>query len=128
MDNPFTRKQLDARLEAERDMIMLYAESCFLSIQVLSGDLSGMKRLEQLDADLGQVEHRLHRIAVALFRLGVPAGNIHCLDEQERLDLFEAHFADPETPVSCSEGLFGPEDMREMLRDLYGSLQVNAAT
>ena len=128
MDNPFIKKQLNARLEAERDMIALYAESCFLSIQVLSGDLSDLGRLEQLDDDLTQAEHRLHRIVAALLRLGVSGNNICCLDEQERLDLFEAHFTDPDTLSSCSEGLFGQEDLREMLRDLSGSLQEEAIT
>ena len=128
MDNPFIKKQLDAKLEAERDMIVLYAESCFLSIQVLSGDLSDLGRLEQFDEDLTQAEHRLHRIVAALLRLGVSGNNICCLDEQERLDLFEAHFADPDTLPSYFKGLFGQEDLREILSVLSGSLQAEAIT
>ena len=124
MDNPFVKKQFEAKLEAERDMIVLYAESCFLNIQVLSGDLSNLERLEQLGEDLTQAEHRLHRIVAALLRLGVSRDNICCLDEQKRLDLFEVYFVDPETMTSYFEGLFGREDLREILSDLSGSLQV----
>ena len=94
MDNPFVKKQLEAKLEAEKDIIVLYAKSCFLNIQVLSGDLSNLERLEQLGEDLTQAEHRLHRIVAALLNVGVSRSNISCLDEQRRLDLFEAHFAD----------------------------------
>jgi len=128
MDNPFITKQMNARLAAERDMIVLYAESCFLNIQVLSGDLSGVERLEKLGEELSQAEHRLCRTEAALLRLGVSPAAIHCLDEQERLDLFVAHFADPDTLTSCLQGLFGQDDLREMLGDLYGSLQVKTIT
>lgn len=125
MDNPFIKKQLDAKLDAERDIIMLYAESCFLNIQVLYGDLSELGRLEQLSEALTQAEQCLHGIVAALLRIGVARNAICHLDEQEQLDLFEAHFTDPEAATSHIEGLFCEEDLREMLSDLTGPLHAD---
>ena len=128
MDNPFIKKQLDAKLDAERDIIALYAESCFLNIQVLYGDLSDLDRLEQLSEALTLAEQRIHGTVAALLRIGVPANRIPRLDEQERLDLFEAHFTDPEASTPHLDGLFAEDDLREMLNDLSGPLHAELIT
>ena len=128
MDNPFIKRQLDAKLEAERDIIRLYAESCFLNIQVLYGDLSNLERLEWLSEALTQAENAMHRTIAALRRLDVPSHAITRLDEQERLELFQAHFSDPESLTPHLESLFGQDDLREMLNDLSGPLMADALT
>ena len=125
MINPFIKKQMEAKLDAERDIITLYAESCFLNIQILYGDLSDLARLEQLCEALTAAEQQLHRTVAALLRIGVPGEGISCLDDEERLELFTAHFTDPNVSVSHIEGLFRQEDLREMLSDLSWPLQAD---
>ncbi|HHH43477.1 MAG TPA: hypothetical protein ENK49_05000 [Gammaproteobacteria bacterium] len=122
MENPFVKKQLDDRLEAEQDLIVMYAESCYLSIRVLSGDLSEVDRLEQLTEALTRLGRRIGDIDAALRRLDTPAGDIRHLDEQQQLDLFTAHFADLQVPGSDLDGRFASEDLREMLSELYAFL------
>ena len=124
MDNPFAKKMLDEKLEAERDIVCLFAESCFLNILILYGDLSCLDRLEELSEALALAECRLHRLVEAVQRIGVAKNKICCLDDQEKLDLFEAHFDHPGVSIPHLEGVFRREDMREMLSDLSGSLQV----
>ncbi|GEM_PF-6775427 len=122
MDNPFVKRQLDTRLEAERDLIVMYAQSCYLSIRVLSGELSEVHCLEQLTEALTRLARRIGDIDAALRRLDTPAGDIRRLDEQEQLDLFTAHFADLQVPGSYFDGRFASEDLREMLSELYAFL------
>lgn len=122
MDNPFVKKQLDARLEAEQDLIVMYAQSCYLSIRVLSGELSEVDHLEQLTEALTRLRRRIRDIDAALRRLDTPAGDIQRLDEQEQLDLFTAQFADLRVPGNYFDGRFASEDLREMLSELYAFL------
>ena len=121
-DNRFIRRQLHATLEAERKIVCLYAESCFLNIQIVldnvSSNVSSMERLEQLADELTQAERRFQLSRAALHRLGVTGSEIAGLSEQERLELFEAHFKDPHASSSFLRGLFERSDLREMLDDI----------
>jgi len=47
-DNRFIRRQLDTTLKAERKIVCLYAEFCFLNVQIVLHNVSSMERLEQL--------------------------------------------------------------------------------
>jgi hypothetical protein len=53
-----------------------------------------------------------------LHRLGVPASEIACLSQQQRLELFEAHFTDPNASSSFLRGLFERSDLQQMLDDI----------
>jgi hypothetical protein len=117
-DNRFIRRQLHATLEAERKIVCLYAESCFLNIQIVLDNVSSMERLEQLADELTQAERRFQLSRAALHRLGVTGSEIAGLSEQERLELFEAHFKDPHASSSFLRGLFERSDLREMLDDI----------
>jgi len=117
-DNRFIRRQLDARLEAERKIVCLYAESCFLHIQIVLDNVSSMERLEQLADELTQAERRFQLLRAALHRLGVTGSEMAGLSEQERLELFEAHFKDPHASSSFLRGLFERSDLRDMLDDI----------
>jgi hypothetical protein len=117
-DNRFIRRQLDAMLEVERKIVYLYAESCFLNIQIVLGNASNMERLEQLADALAQAERQFQLARAALHRLGVPSSEIAGLSEQERLELFEVHFKDPHASSSFLRGLFERSDLRDMLDDI----------
>jgi len=129
-DNRFIRRQLDATLEAERKIICLYAESCFLNIQIVLGsasnfcNLSHMDRLEQLASALAQAERQFLLSRAALHRLGVPRSEMAGLSEQERLELFEVHFKDPHASASFLRGLFERSDLRDMLDDISAPFPV----
>ena len=118
IDNPFIRRQLEAAREAERDIICLYAESCFLNIQIVLGNLCMMDRLERLSDALTKSEQRLQLSRAALRRVGVPAAKIPDLSEQERLELFETHFRDPNASSSFLRELFERSDLQQMLDDI----------
>lgn len=121
-DNRFVRKQLNARLESEREVICLFAESCFLGMQVLQGDLSHMRALERVTDALTRAEHKLHTITAAIHRTGVPALEIPGLDEEERLRLFQSHFTAPDVSPDILATLIGELDLREILNDISPSL------
>ena len=103
-DNRFIRRQLDATFEAERKMVCLYAESCFLNIQIVLGNVANMDKLEQLADELIQAERQFQLSRAALHRLGVSSSEIAGLSEQERLELFELHFKDPQCLPPFLEG------------------------
>ena len=117
-DNRFIRRQLGAMLDAERRVVCLYAKSCFLNIQIVLGNVSNMDRLEQLADALAQAERQFHLSRAALHRLGVSSAEMAGLSEQERLELFEVHFKDPEASCSFLRGLFERSDLRDMLDDI----------
>ena len=117
-DNRFIRRQLDAALEAERKIVCLYAESCFLNIQIVLGDVADLDKLEPLADAMIQAERQLQRSRAALHRLGVPSSEMVGLTESERLELFERHFKDPQVPSSFLRGLFERSDLRAMLDDM----------
>jgi len=117
-DNRFIRRQLDATFEAERKMVCLYAESCFLNIQIVLGNVANMDKLEQLADELIQAERQFQLSRAALHRLGVSSSEIAGLSEQERLELFELQFKDPQMPSSFLRGLFERSDLRDMLDDI----------
>jgi hypothetical protein len=117
-DNRFIRRQLNATLEAERKIVGLYAEFCFLNIQIVLDSLYDMDRLEQLADELAQAERRFQLSRAALHRLGVPNSAITGLGEQERLEIFEEHFRDPRASSGFLRGLFERSDLREMLDDI----------
>ena len=118
VDNRFIRRQFDAMLDAERRIVRLYAESCFLTIQIVLGDVLEMDRLEQLADDLVEAELKLQLLQRALNRLGVPSAEMARLSEHERLDLFEAHFKDADASMSSYPALFERSDLRQMLDDI----------
>jgi len=117
-DNRFIRRQLDAMLELERKIVYLYAESCFLNIQIVLCNSSNMDRLEQLADALVQAERQFQLSRAALHRLGVSGSEMAGLSEQERLELFEVHFNDPHASSSFLRGLFERSDLRVMLDDI----------
>jgi len=117
-DNHFIRRQLDATLEAERKIVCLYAESCFLNIRTVLDNVFSMERLEQLADELTQAERQFQLARAALHRLGVPVSEVAGLSEQERLELFEVHFKDPHASSSFLRGLFERSDLRDMLDDI----------
>ena len=118
IDNRFISRQLDATLEAERNIVCLYAESCFLNIQIVLGNAANMDKLEQLADALIQAERQFQLSRAALHRLGISTSEIASLSEQERLELFEAHFQDPHVPSGFLKGLFERSDLRDMLDDI----------
>jgi hypothetical protein len=117
-DNRFIRRQLDAMHEAEREIVYLYAESCFLNIQIVLGNVSNMDKLEQLADALVQAERQFQLSRAALHRLGVPSSEMAGLSEQQRLELFEVRFKDPHASSSFLRGLFERSDLRDMLDDI----------
>ena len=117
-DNRFICRQLDAALEAERRIVRLYAESCFLNIQIVLGDAANMDKLEQLADAMIQAERQFQLTRAALYRLGVPRSEMVGLSEQERLELFELHFTDPHASSSFLRGLFERSDLQQMLDDI----------
>lgn len=120
-DNVFVRRTLDDILAVEREMICVYAESCFLNIQILQGNLSCMDRLDYLMAELSRAERQRELLRGALRRIRVPCSSGCHLDENECLDLFEAHFTASDVAPLPVKGIFRRSDFRDMLSDIYES-------
>ena len=117
-DNRFIRRQLNATLDTEREIVRLYAQSCFLHIRIVLGSVFDMDKLEQLADELVRAERQFQVLQRALTRLGVPGAEIARLSEQERLDIFEAHFKDADASANFYRGLFERSDLRQMLDDI----------
>ena len=118
-ENIFVRKTYDDMLAIEREMICVYAESCFLSIQIIQGNLNCMDRLDQLAAELSLAERRREMFRRALHRIQVPASGGCHLEEQECIDLFQEHFTANDIAPLPLKGVFRRADFREMLSDIY---------
>lgn len=117
--NVFVHKTYNDMLTVEREMICVYAESCFLSIQVIQGNLSCIDRLDHLAAELARAEQQLELLRRALHRIGVAvSANCH-LEEQECIDLFQDNFTANDIAPLPLKGVFGRSDFQDMLNDIY---------
>lgn len=118
-DNVFVRKTYNDMLAAEREMIRVYAESCFLSIQVIQGNTNCIDRLDNLAAELSLAEGRREMFRRSLHRIQIPASGGCHLEEQECIDLFQENFTANDIAPLPLKGVFRRSDFREMLSDIY---------
>ena len=91
-NNPFVQRQLAQLSHFERELIRLYAESCYSDIQAAHGNRSCMERAGQLQDAVHLASARLQRQRARLRRLGVAPSAIPALGTRERVALFEATF------------------------------------
>lgn len=84
------QRQLVQVCQLERELVGLYAETCYCGIQAAYGNRSSMERAAQLDDSLHEIQRRLARVYARLRRLDVPPDAVTHLDAGERLALFEA--------------------------------------
>ncbi len=102
----------------ERDLIRLYAESCYANIQAAYGNRSCMERTERLANTLCAVEKRLSAVKARLRRIGVPGLAMSGLDEQQRLSLFEAVFRRHDVALGTGHTAFDRRQLGSMLEDI----------
>jgi hypothetical protein len=117
-DNPFVKPMLQSLYAIERDIIRLYAESCYTNIQAAHGNLSSMERIEGLADTLCAAEQRLYALQARLRRIGVPRLAMAGLDQQQRLSLFEAEFKRHDTVFTTAQTLFDRQQLCCMLEDI----------
>jgi hypothetical protein len=102
----------------ERDIIRLYAESCYTNIQAAHGNLSCMERCERLANALSAAEQRLSAVKARLRRIGVPRLAVSGLDNQQRLALFEAAFRRHDAAFAARQTSFDRRQLGSMLEDI----------
>jgi hypothetical protein len=117
-DNPFVKPLLQSMFAIERDIIRLYAESCYTNIQAAQGNLSCMERIEGLADALCAAEQRLYALQARLRRIGVPRLAMAGLDSQQRLSLFEAEFKRHDAVFTTPQAAFDRQQLSCMLEDI----------
>ena len=120
LNNPFVKRRLDRLYAVEREIIRLYAETCYTNIQAAYGNLSCMERLQQLGEALDAAGQRLRMLKRGLRRLGVPPLAMISLDDLERLSLFEADFKRHDAAFAVQHERFGRQQLYTMLNDIAG--------
>jgi hypothetical protein len=120
LNNPFVKRQLDRMYAVEREIIRLYAETCYTNIQAAHGNLSCMERLQQLGDALETADRSLRVLKRGLRRLGVPPLAMISIDDLERLSLFEADFKLHDAAFAAQHELFGRQQLYTMLNDIAG--------
>lgn len=118
LNNPFVKRRLERLYAVEREIIRLYAETCYTNIQAAHGNLSCMERLQQLGEALEAAFQRLRALKRGLQRIGVPPSAMISLDDLERLSLFEADFKRHDAAFAAQQDLFGRQQLYTMLNDI----------
>lgn len=121
LDNRFVQRQLERLYAVEREIIRLYAETCYSSIQAAYGCRSSVTRVEQLTEAIQRAGRSLCAIKAELRRLGVPREQIVSLDDLQRLNLFEAQFRRHDAAFAGVEDIFGRRQLAAMLSDITGT-------
>jgi hypothetical protein len=116
--NLFVKPLLQSMHSIERDIVRLYAESCYTNIQAAHGNLSCMERMEQLADALCAAERRWYALRARLRRIGVPKFAISGLDERQRLALFEAEFNRHDPAFATQHAAFDRQQLCNMLEDI----------
>ena len=117
-NNHFVRPLLQSMYAVERDIIRLYAESCYTNIQAAHGNLSCMERTERLANALCAAEQRLSAVKARLRRIGVPRLAMSGLNDQQRLLLFEAAFRRHDAAFGAGRTAFDRRQLGSMLEDI----------
>jgi len=120
VNNLFVKRRLERMYAVEREIIRLYAETCYTNIQAAHGNRSCMERLQQLSEALDAAGQRLRALKRGLRRLGVPPSAMISLDDLERLSLFEADFKRHDAAFAAQHELFGRQQLYTMLNDIAG--------
>jgi hypothetical protein len=115
--NPFVQSQLLRLFEIERELICLYAESCYADIQAAHGNRTCMDRGAQLDDALRDTECRLSEVKARLKRIGVPRPDMFSLDALQRLALFEATFRRHDAAFASPGTSFDRQQLCAMLEE-----------
>lgn len=117
-NNPFVKPMLQSMRAIERDIIRLYAESCYTNIQAAFGNLSGMERMERLADAVSSAEQRCYALKARLRRIGVPQLAISGLTDQQRLSLFEEQFKRCAPALSMQQISLDRQQLCSMLEDI----------
>jgi hypothetical protein len=117
-NNLFVQRQLALLYDIERELIRLYAESCYSDIQAAYGNRSCMERARQLDDTLRATERRRDRLKARLRRIGVPDTAMLSPDALQRLALFEATFRRHGAAFASPCGCFDRQQLSAMLEDI----------
>ncbi len=116
--NRFVERQLERLYGIERDIIRLYAECCYASIQGACGIQSCAERVDELNREICEAGAALKRLKEDLHRLGVPREAMISLDDLEKLDIFEAQFRQHDATFGSQSGQFGRGQLIAMLEDI----------
>lgn len=119
-NNPFVQRQLLRLFEVERELIRLYAESCYTDIQAAHGNRTCMERGAQLGDVLRETECRLSQLKERLRRIGVPRPALFSLDALQRLALFEAAFQRHDAAFASPCASFDRQQLCAMLEEFAG--------
>lgn len=117
-NNPFVQRQLALLYDIERELIRLYAESCYSDIQAAYGNRSCMEHAQQLADTLLATERRRDRLRAHLQRIGVPDTAMFSLDALQRLAVFEATFRRHGAAFASPCARFDRQQLSAMLEDI----------
>jgi hypothetical protein len=116
--NRFVERQLERLHGIERDIIRLYAECCYASIQGACGNQSCAERVDELNQEIREAGTALKLLKEELRRLGIPREAMISLDDLEKLDIFEAQFRQHDAAFGGQNGEFGRGQLIAMLEDI----------
>ena len=116
--NRFVGRQLDRLFDIERDIIRLYAEACYASIQGAFGNRSCAERVDELNRAIRETSASLSALKADLRRLGVPGEAMISLDDLQRLDIFEEQFKQHDAAFAGQGDQLGRGQLVAMLEDI----------
>jgi hypothetical protein len=88
LNNPFVDRQIELLRQLDRELICLYAETCYQSILFIQGGCTNIDQLDSLMDRVSVTERRFQRQVAALHRVGIHDVATLCLNEAERISWF----------------------------------------
>jgi len=115
LKNPFIRKQVINFRNAEREVVILYAEACAAGFRMLNGEVPETEVVGHVSVRLKAVEEHYQATRAALLRLNIDISAIALLSARERLDLFSHYFTLYTPSVPDAVELFSREEMKALV-------------
>jgi len=115
LKNPFIKKQVVKFRNAEREVVILYAEACAAGFSLLNGEAPPTDVAEHISPRLEAAEKHYKATRAALLRLNIDISAIALLSDRERLDLFSHYFTIYTPSVPDAVELFSREELKALV-------------
>lgn len=115
LKNPFIRKQVINFRNAEREVVILYAEACAAGFRMLNGEAPQTDAVDHVSLRLEAVEEHYRTTRAALLRLNIDISAIALLSSRERLDLFSHYFTLYTPSVPDAVDFFSQEELKALV-------------
>jgi len=116
LKNPFIKKQVVKLRNAEREVVILYAEACAAGFSLLNGEAPPeTDAADHVSPRLEAAEEHYKATRTALLRLNIDITAIALLSDRERLDLFSHYFTIYTPSVPDAVELFSREELKALV-------------